>query len=289
MRQGSVVAPRHSVGFNPVDVLMSESSNEHLIKVPDLPIRLPVFEGPLDLLLFLIRRNELDIYDIPILQVTEQYMEIIRRMKQKDLEVAGEFFVMASTLMYIKSRMLLPRDEQGDVDDAAEDESIDPRWELVQQLIEYRKFKESAATLDDMIHEAQMIIAREVQYDESDPTEERPLTQTDRIAVWGMFNQVLKRLSERMVVGEIHDEVVTVSDRMEYIMTVLETRSRFNFTDLFEQKITVSYLISTFIALLELTRLNKITIDQSTPFGDIECSRLESDDHQRPHIEYGTD
>ncbi|MCH2156339.1 MAG: segregation/condensation protein A [Opitutales bacterium] len=268
---------------------MSESSNEHLIKVPDLPIRLPVFEGPLDLLLFLIRRNELDIYDIPILQVTEQYMEIIRRMKQKDLEVAGEFFVMASTLMYIKSRMLLPRDEQGDVDDAAEDESIDPRWELVQQLIEYRKFKESAATLDDMIHEAQMIIAREVQYDESDPTEERPLTQTDRIAVWGMFNQVLKRLSERMVVGEIHDEVVTVSDRMEYIMTVLETRSRFNFTDLFEQKITVSYLISTFIALLELTRLNKITIDQSTPFGDIECSRLESDDHQRPHIEYGTD
>jgi len=112
----------------------------------DYRIKLPVFEGPLDLLLFLIRKNELDIYAIPIDTVTRQYLEVIYAMKELQLEVAGEFFVMAATLMEIKSRMLLPRHQQA-VDPNAEEDDLDPRWELVHQLLQYKKFKEASSQL----------------------------------------------------------------------------------------------------------------------------------------------
>lgn len=252
---------------------MSAPAEDNLIKIPDLPIRLPVFEGPLDLLLFLIRRNEVDIYDIPIAEVTGQYMAILRKMEQLNLEVAGEFFVMASTLMYIKSRMLLPRNEQKDEDPEEDDDDLDPRWELVQQLIEYRKFKEAAATLENMINQAQTITPRRFEDEDAEP-EERPLKFSDRIEVWNMFNQVLRRLSERMVVGEIQDEQITVSDCMEQILETLKVREHFLFTDLFEGQISITQLVSTFIAMLELTRLRKISIEQNVPFGDIDCRRL---------------
>lgn len=252
---------------------MTQPSEDNLIKIPDLPIRLPVFEGPLDLLLYLIRRNEVDIYDIPIFEVTDQYMTILRKMEQMNLEVAGEFFVMASTLMYIKSRMLLPRNEQKEEDAAQDDDDLDPRWELVQQLIEYRKFKEAASELERMINEAQTYTPRDV-IDETNEPEERPLKYSDRIEVWNMFNQVLRRLSERMVVGEIHDEQVTIADRMEFLLKTLETKERFLFTELFDDNVTISQLVSTFIAMLELTRLRKLSIEQNVPFGDIECTRL---------------
>ena len=112
----------------------------------DYRIKLQVFEGPLDLLLFLIRKNELDIYDIPIESVTKQYLEALRAMQQLDLDLAGEFFVMAATLMEIKSRMLLPRGLAAIDPNAGEDE-MDPRWELIHQLLQYKKFKEAAAKL----------------------------------------------------------------------------------------------------------------------------------------------
>ena len=117
---------------------------EALVPSNDFAIRLPAFEGPLDLLLYLIRRNEVDIYDIPIEHVTSQYIEILDSIENLELEVAGEFFVMAATLMYIKSRMLLPQQDQGTNQDV-EDDDIDPRWELVQQLLEYKKFKEASS------------------------------------------------------------------------------------------------------------------------------------------------
>ena len=252
---------------------MSQPAEDNLIKVPDLPIRLPVFEGPLDLLLYLIRRNEVDIYDIPISEVTGQYMGILRKMEQMNLEVAGEFFVMASTLMYIKSRMLLPRNEQKDEETSEDDDDLDPRWELVQQLIEYRKFKEAASALETMINSAQTYTPRDFTEENEEP-EERPLRYSDRIEVWNMFNQVLRRLSERMVVGEIHDEQVTVADCMETILNTLKFRERFRFTDLFDEQVTISQLVSTFIAMLELTRLRKLSIEQNVPFGDIDCYRL---------------
>ncbi len=126
-----------------------------------LPIKLQAFEGQLDLLLFLIRKNELDIYDIPIESVTRQYLDALRAMQQLDLDLAGEFFVMAATLMEIKSRLLLPRGQAAIDPDAAEDE-MDPRWELVHQLLEYKKFKEAAARLGEIAIEKQNLLARYV-------------------------------------------------------------------------------------------------------------------------------
>ena len=260
---------------------MSDAADDSLIKVPDLPIRLPVFEGPLDLLLYLIRRNEVDIYDIPISEVTAQYMTILRKMEQLNLEVAGEFFVMASTLMYIKSRMLLPRNEQKDEETSDDEDDLDPRWELVQQLIEYRKFKEAASSLETMINQAQTFTPRDFA-DDKDQPEERPLKYSDRIEVWNMFNQVLRRLSERMVVGEIHDEQITVADCMERIIHTLKTRQRFQFTELFDEQVTITQLVSTFIAMLELTRLRKLSLEQNVPFGDIDCIRVDEEDAPDP-------
>ena len=126
----------------------------------DLSVKLPGFEGPLDLLLFLLRKNEIDIYDIPIEQITSQYLGVLRTMENLSLDIAGEFFVMAATLMYIKSRMLLPTDERANQAQDEDDSDLDPRWQLVEQLLEYKKVKHRAAVLEDMIDERQNCFAR---------------------------------------------------------------------------------------------------------------------------------
>ncbi len=234
----------------------------------DHPIRLPVFEGPLDLLLFLIRRNEIDIYDIPIETVTRQYLEVLRAMDRLNLEVAGEFFVMAATLMYIKSRMLLPRHEELPQDDEEDPESIDPRWELVQQLIEYKKFKEAASQFESMIETQQHILPR--LFKDND-VEDRPLRPSDRIEIWNVFNTILRRLAEQMVQGEIHDDHITVADRMEAILERLKSDKTFLFSSLIPKRTSIAMLISTFIAILELTRMRKLTLQQNESFSDIVC------------------
>src|SRR6185503_20529911 len=134
----------------------------------DYRIKLQVFEGPLDLLLFLIRKNELDIYDIPIESVTRQYIEALRAMQQLDLDLAGEFFVMAATLMEIKSRMLLPKGQHA-IDPNADDEEIDPRWDLVHQLLQYKKFREAAAKLGELAALRQDLMERHVSSLAGDP------------------------------------------------------------------------------------------------------------------------
>ena len=242
---------------------------EALVPNNDFAIRLPAFEGPLDLLLYLIRRNEVDIYDIPIEQVTTQYIEVLGSMEHLDLEVAGEFFVMASTLMYIKSRMLLPKKDQGADEDVEEDE-LDPRWELVQQLLEYRKFKEAAEDIQKLILNTNDLIPR-IGPRESVEAVERPLKPVDRVDLWNTFNHVLRRLAERITEGEIHAEQVTVADRMEYILTRLKQESRFLFSDLFESTTTLTTIVASFLAVLELTRLGKIQLRQDTAFADIRC------------------
>lgn len=238
----------------------------------DYRIKLQVFEGPLDLLLFLIRKNELDIYDIPIESVTKQYIEVLRTMQQLDLEVAGEFFVMAATLMEIKSRMLLPKGTHA-VDPNAEDEGIDPRWELVHQLLQYKKFKEASAKLNELVTLRQDLMERYVSNlgDASD----RPLKNVDRIELWNSFNIVLRRLAEKLVVGEIQDEQVTVADQMEYLLTRIQTEKSFVFSDLFPGKVTLRLLVATFLAVLELTRLKKLSLQQDEAFSDIRCSAVE--------------
>lgn len=240
----------------------------------DYRIKLRVFEGPLDLLLFLIRKNELDIYDIPIESVTKQYIEVLRSMQQMDLDVAGEFFVMAATLMEIKSRMLLPKGQHA-IDPNADDEEIDPRWELVHQLLQYKKFKEAAAKLDELARLQQDLMDRHVE--QASAAVERPLQSVDRIQLWNAFNIVLRRLAEKLVVGEIHDEQVTVADKMEEILQRIQTQKTFVFTELFAEKITVRLLVATFLAVLELTRLKRLRVRQDEAFADIICSAVEDE------------
>jgi segregation and condensation protein A len=254
---------------------MSQVVQEPLLTSLDQPIRLPVFEGPLDLLLFLIRKNELDIHDIPIGEVTRQYLEVLRAMETMDLDVAGDFFVMAATLMYIKSRLLLPKHEQdAQPDGVEEDEHLDPRWHLVRQLLEYQKIKDAAGGLRELIARAQDYIPREFRERDEDRLH-RPLEPTDRIDLWNTFNLLLRRLSEKMVHGEIHRDHVTVSDRMEQILLRLTTQPRFTFMSMMPEHPTHVFVVATFLALLELARLRKLELAQSADFADIDIVRRE--------------
>ncbi|MCS6242854.1 MAG: segregation/condensation protein A [Opitutus sp.] len=243
----------------------------------DYRIKLPAFEGPLDLLLFLIKKNEIDIYDIPIVSVTRQYIDVLHSLRDLDLDIAGEFFVMAATLMEIKSRMLLPRGLAA-VDPNATDEEVDPRWELVHQLLQYKKFKEAAVKLDELAIFQRDLLARhvsELAVSDSD----RPLKSVDRIELWNAFNIVLRRLAEKLVVGQIQDEQITVSDKMEEILEYIRTHRSFVFTDLFgNEPVTVRLLVATFIAVLELTRLGKLRVRQNEAYTDIECFAREETD-----------
>ena len=245
----------------------------------DYRIKLQVFEGPLDLLLFLIRKNELDIYDIPIESVTRQYLDALRAMQQLDLDLAGEFFVMAATLMEIKSRMLLPRGLAA-VDPNSTDEEMDPRWELIHQLLQYKKFKEAAAKLGELAATRQDLMERYVSAlgDRLD----RPLKNVDRIELWNVFNLVLRRLAEKLVVGEIHDEMVTVADQMEWLLARMQTQKSFVFSALFPEGATLRRLVATFLAILELTRLRKFRLRQDEAFADIICDAVEENPLETP-------
>jgi segregation and condensation protein A len=259
--------------------------NDAVTVVPDSDyrIKLPVFEGPLDLLLFLIRKNEIDIYDIPIVTVTHQYIETLKSMQQLDLEIAGDFFVMAATLMEIKSRMLLPKGQHAVDPNATDDDAMDPRWELVHQLLQYKKFKEAARELDDLATFQRDMLARYVSalaLTESD----RPLRSGDRIELWNAFNAVLRRLAEKLVVGEIRDEQITVADQMEWLLKRVQTEKSFIFSDLFSGKITLRMLVATFLAVLELTRLRKLRIRQDEAFADIVCTAVEENSLETPPI-----
>ncbi len=234
----------------------------------DYRIKLQVFEGPLDLLLFLIRKNEIDIYDIPIESVTRQYLEALRAMQSLDLEVAGEFFVMAATLMEIKSRLLLPKGQHAIDPNADAEDDIDPRWELVHQLLQYKKFKEAAAQLAAIVRQRQDLMERHVSSLSPDLLD-RPLTTVGRIELWNTFNIVLRRLAEKLIVGEIHDEQITVSDQMEWILARIHTERTFVFSQLFEHGVTLRKLVATFLAVLELTRLGKLRLRQDEAFADI--------------------
>jgi segregation and condensation protein A len=235
----------------------------------DYRIKLQVFEGPLDLLLFLIRKNELDIYDIPIESVTRQYIDALHAMKELDLEVAGEFFVMAATLMEIKSRMLLPKGQHA-IDPNAEEDEMDPRWELVHQLLQYKKFKDASQQLDGLISRKHDLMDRYVSSLNVDSAD-RELKPVDRIELWQAFNLVLRRLAEKLVVGEIRDEQITVADQMEYLLQRMQTEHTFSFSNLFPGKVTLRYLVATFLAVLELTRLRQMRLTQDEAFSDIIC------------------
>jgi len=247
----------------------------------DHRIKLQVFEGPLDLLLFLIRKNEIDIYDIPIESVTKQYVAVLRSMQQLDLEVAGEFFVMAASLMEIKSRMLLPKGQYAVDPDAEGQDDIDPRWELVHQLLQYKKFKDAASRLSEMARLRQDLMDRLMSSRPADSLD-RPLKGVNRIELWTAFNMVLRRLAEKLVVGEIHDEAVTVADQMEWLLERMRAERSFVFSSLFAEGVSLRRLVATFLAILELTRLRKMRLRQSGAFTDIVCEAADETSLETP-------
>lgn len=225
--------------------------------------KLPVFEGPLDLLLHLIKENKIDIYDIPIVQITQQYLEYLELMKELNLEIAGEFLVMAATLIHIKSKMLLPPDEE-----AAEEQKEDPRTELVGRLLEYQAFKDASRylrrreeTWRDIFHKGPP------EKGDSDIEPDPALIEASVFDLVSAFRQILARAPEQVI--EITRETLTVTDRINFIVERLENEEGIRFQDLFEGSYTRTSLIVTFLALLELIRLGLAKAYQEKEFKTI--------------------
>jgi segregation and condensation protein A len=235
-------------------------------------VKLPVFEGPLDLLLYLIKKDEIDIYDIPIERITSQYLDYLRLIKMLDLELAGEYLVVAATLLYIKSRVILPHDQRPPEDEAEED---DPRWELVRQLVEYKKFKDAAFELQQCLSRQEQVHPRggtakpDLGADGSLPFDKVGLF--DLLAV---FQKVLERAGQNDNLRDIFEDRFTVSDKIQLIQSRLTERSRLVFEDLFLEAASRTEIVVTFLAVLELIRLREIGFSQEGPFGVIELTRL---------------
>jgi segregation and condensation protein A len=231
-------------------------------------VKLEVFEGPLDLLLYLIKKDEVDIYDISIERITGQYLEFMDAFKTLDLEVAGEFVVMAANLIYLKSRSLLPAHVQPPEEEAEED---DPRWDLIRQLVEYKKFKDAAAQLGE--REALQNSLYQRLPDAKAELPERPLGEVSVFDLINAFNKVLKRITDREDLREIFEENFTVSDKIDLIMKMTASDVPLKFTELFASAASRTEIVVTFLALLELIRLKQLRCLQDEPFGEIELRR----------------
>ncbi len=225
--------------------------------------RLSAFEGPLDLLLHFIRNQKIDIYDIPIVQITQQYMEYIKIMEDLDLEIAGDFLVMAATLIHIKSRVLLPPDEE-EMEESVED----PRAELVQRLLEYQAYQDSSTHLrkrEDIWKDVFQRPATDM--DSLEFEEESMLIDANVFDLISAFRKLLEKAPEQTI--EITRETLTVSDRINFIVEKLENEDGIRFEELFEEGFTKVTLIVTFLALLELVRLGLSKIYQEKAFEQI--------------------
>jgi len=234
----------------------------------DYKVRLEVFEGPLDLLLYLIKRDEVDIHEISIERITRQYLEYLQAFKELNIELAGEFVVMAANLIYLKSRSLLPVDQQPPDEDAEED---DPRWDLIRQLIEYKKFKEAAAELHQRELEQEGIFLRE---GASGSLVEDPLRLRD-VGIFQLINafQVLiRRVEARQEVQEISSERFSVSEKIDAILQRIGRGAPVRFSDLFGTVASRVEVVVTFLALLELIRLKQVCAIQKNIFEEIEIA-----------------
>ncbi len=235
-------------------------------------VKLDVFEGPLDLLLYLIKRDEVDIYDISIERITKQYLEYLDAFKMLNIELAGEFIVMAANLLYIKSRMLLPVDQQMAEEDADED---DPRWELIRQLIEYKKFKEAAAHLRDREALQEQLFARVPPAPDLAPEPENLLVE--EVGIFDLiraFQNVLKRRAEKQEdLREIFEENFTVADKIEHVLKIVSAGVPVKFEDMFPERATRTEIVVTFLAMLELIRMKQLRVRQDQHFGEIWLER----------------
>jgi len=236
-------------------------------------VQFEVFEGPLDLLLYLIKKEEVDIYAVNLTKLATQFIEYVELMRQFDLEVAGEFLVMASTLMYIKSRELLPVDQQAVVE-GEEDEGEDPRWELIRQLVEYKKFKDAAAQLQVLEACQENVYPRvpgKIEFEAETPAA-RP--ETGIFDLLNAVNGILKRFAEKeAATREIYEDKWTVSEKIEFVRNLITERGSVKFSELFAKAANRAEVVCTFLALLELIRLKQLACTQPEPFAEIEISR----------------
>ncbi len=225
--------------------------------------KLPVFEGPLDLLLHLIKESKIDIYDIPIVKITHQYLEYLALMKELNLEIAGEFLVIAATLIHIKSKMLLPPDEE-----EKEEPQEDPRAELVKRLLEYQAYKDSSVHLRKREEIWKNIFNRRFPDKKDFEFEpEHMLSEVNVFDLISIFKKLLEKAPEQVI--EITRETLTVADRIHFIMEHIEKEDGVKFEDLFKEELTKLTLVVTFIALLEVVRLGLVKIYQEKTFGSI--------------------
>ncbi|WP_164363573.1 segregation and condensation protein A [Sulfuriroseicoccus oceanibius] len=243
---------------------------------PSYKVKLDIFEGPLDLLLYLIKRDEVDIYDIPIEHITHQYLDYMQAFKMLDIDLASEFMLMAANLMYIKSRTLLPKAVQPPEEDGEEE---DPRWELIRQLVEYKKFKDAAGFLSIKELEQSQYFAA---YPEpaKNPTPADPHDQQVEVNIFDLiraFKKVLRRFEEEHTLGEIHDEPFTVGDKIDYLLDIMAEGESTPFVELFSQAASRSEVIVTFLAVLELMKMNQFRISQPELLGDIVVTRRKID------------
>jgi segregation and condensation protein A len=237
----------------------------------DYKVRLEIFEGPLDLLLYLIKKDEIDIYDVSLERITSQYLAYLETFQMLNIEVASEFIVMAANLMYIKSRTLLPVSQQPPEEDA---EADDPRWELIRQLVEYKKFKDAAQFLQVRDATGAEFYAATPEL----PDLSAPASSALQAGIFDLiraFQKVLKRFDEVHSLREIIDDRWTVSDKIDFLLSTVPVGGRLKFEELFTEASSRSEVIVTFLAILELIKLHFLEIEQNTTLGEISVMRPE--------------
>jgi segregation and condensation protein A len=235
------------------------------------PVDLPIFRGPLDLLLFLIERDEIDIFDIPIEHITHEYLQYLAQLESLNIDVCGEFLVMASQLLEIKSRLLLPQQERPPQE---EEEAGDPRAELVARLLEYRRYKQVAEELRARAELQRFVFSRRSLFDgDGNGVEPEPVLELNDVSafdLWAAFQNVLSRVKEPSS-GEMVRPRFTVAQKMAAVASRLKWSGEegIRFVDLFDEAVTRLELVVTFLALLELIRLRRVRVAQPRLFGEI--------------------
>ncbi|MCW0220743.1 MAG: segregation/condensation protein A [Prosthecobacter sp.] len=232
----------------------------------DYKVKLEIFEGPLDLLLYLIKKDEIDIYDVSIGRITKQYLDYINTFKMLNIEVASEFIVMAANLMYIKSRELLPQTQQPPEDDADEE---DPRWELIRQLVEYKKFKDVASFLGTQEVKGDEFFATTPELPDLTAPAPDVAGQVGIFDLIRAFQKVLKRFENTTDIREIVSDRYSVADKIEHLLEAIPMGGRVRFDSLFSTAASRVEVIVTFLAMLELMKLNHLMVEQEQMLGDI--------------------
>ena len=260
----------------------------HSGRMSDFKIQFEIFEGPMDLLLFLVKKQEVDIYDVNMTELASQFLQYIEVMKTLDLDLAGEFIVMASTLMYIKSRELLPVDQQVEYEN--EEDVEDPRWELIRKLVEYKRFKDVTVDLQKLEFDQEKVYTR---LPGSIPLDPLPMDNRLEASIFdliGAVDRVLQQYFYREAAKrEIVDDQWSISEKIVVIRRRLGEAGQLRFSELFSEACSRGEIVATFLALLELVRLKHLLAMQSEVFGDIDIVVAPVEMERIVPEEYNTD